>query len=105
MCSLEDIPDVGSVISCWVQQEGKTFQEISNLLKQMYPRKRGLSVRTVKRFCSLHGIHKRLGLSDDQVDRVVKNAINKVSFVIRGSAVNVLIKESVIFLETMYEKI
>ena len=52
-------------------REGKTYEEISNILKDRFPGKRGLSTRSVKRFCSANNLSTRIQME------FIKNEVNK----------------------------
>lgn len=78
MATLESmIPNVFSLISGKVEQR-KTHQQISDELMQLYPGVRGLSARSVRRFCDRHNIHSTSLLSNEDLDRVVLSSIAKV---------------------------
>ena len=56
--------------------QGKTYEEMSQHLKSLYPNlSAGLSARSVRRFCKLYDINK---LSDSEVDSVVGDAVREV---------------------------
>ena len=46
-----------------VVMQGKTHSQVSLLLQEAYPGKRGLSSRSVRRFCLKNGIHAQNRLS------------------------------------------
>ena len=57
--------------------EGKTYENISEILQSSYPLiARGLSGRSVRRFCASHGITKKKGAD---LDLVVAQSISEVS--------------------------
>ena len=63
-----------------VEVEKKTHNEISIILKQVYPEVVGLSERTVRRFCARNNIHSRnRNLSREDLDAVVSSAVAEVS--------------------------
>ena len=64
-------------IAKWVR-EGHTHGRISQFLRSRHPRERGFSERSVRRFCDLHGIHYRSGLTEGQLDDVVGRAVHCV---------------------------
>ena len=56
--------------------EGKTYEIISDILKDEYPSiTRGLSARSVRRFCASNGISKKKGA---QLDAVVAQSVSEV---------------------------
>ena len=78
MSTLETLPGVYSLISKRVKEERRSHKQISEELKVLYPGVRGLSVRSVRRFCDGHDIHTTSRLSDEDLDRVVSSSIAKV---------------------------
>lgn len=57
--------------------EGKTYQEISDILKTAHPSMdRGLSARSVRRFCSSKGISRR---TDAELDAIISESVAQVS--------------------------
>ncbi len=55
-----------------------THKQVTLFLKQMYPGQRGLSVRSVERFCSTNNIHKTSRIDDQSLDQIVSTATNMV---------------------------
>ena len=62
------------VITTWVKQ-GCTYEKISDELKRMFPNTPGLSSRSVRRFCSTHGIKR---MSQEELDDTVKESVSEV---------------------------
>lgn len=58
--------------------QNNTFEEISEILQEEFPDARGLSVKSIKRFCQTHGIKKRGLVSDNELDELLKSAIQQV---------------------------
>ena len=57
--------------------EGKSHEEISEILKATFPIiVRGLSVRSVRRFCSMNDIHR---CKDSRLDEIVEECVSEVS--------------------------
>ena len=57
--------------------EGKSHEEISEILKATYPSIiRGLSVRSVRRFCSMNDIHR---CKDSRLHEIVEECVSEVS--------------------------
>ena len=77
---METIPNVVSVVARKVNDERKTHRQISDELKQQYPGVRGLSSRSVTRFCDVHDIHRNSKLTAGDLDRVVASSIAMVTF-------------------------
>ncbi|XP_068747843.1 uncharacterized protein [Montipora capricornis] len=61
-----------------VQNEGMTLSQISEKLKRCHPNQRGLSERSVRRYCKEHGITRRSNISNEELDDVVRNSVSKV---------------------------
>lgn len=57
---------------------GESYQRISRHLKELYPNRRGLSARSVRRFCSDHGIARRNSLTDYELDQIVSSRVSAV---------------------------
>ena len=55
-----------------------THKQLSDELQRMHPGIRGLSVRSIEKFCRDRGIHKSSCLSIDCVQIAVKEAVSKV---------------------------
>ena len=61
-----------------VVTQQKTNSEISLLLKEAYPGRRGLSLRSVRRFCFKNGIHAQSCLSNDELEQCTKEVVARV---------------------------
>ena len=61
-----------------VEKERWTHVKLSAFLRESYPGMRGVSIRSMERFCSVKGIHKSSRLSKQQLDEAVSDAIAKV---------------------------
>ena len=44
--------------------------------------KRGLSVKSLKRYCHMHEIKRRQNVADNELDEVVKSAVEQVSLLL-----------------------
>ena len=51
-------------------------------LQQLYPGKRGYSIRSLEQFCGENNIHRTARPSSQQLDLAVSRAIEQVSFII-----------------------
>ena len=60
------------------KEEQKSHNQISVKLNGLYPGVRGLSIRSVRRFCEKHDIHATSLLTNEDLDRVVSSSIAKV---------------------------
>jgi hypothetical protein len=76
---LTSLPSVDSMIRRMVVDARCTLPEVSRALKRAFPHvSRGLSVRSVRRYCAVMGIHRTSRLKDSVVDRIVCTCIDKV---------------------------
>ena len=63
------------MVEQWVK-EGHSYEWISDALTAMYPAiERGLSARSVRRYCCKYNIKR---LTDDQLDEVVQESVHEV---------------------------
>ena len=60
-------------------QKENTICDLSDILQQQYPGQRGFSERSIKRFCKEKGIRQRGMISKEQLDNVVKVAVQRYS--------------------------
>ena len=56
-----------------------SYLEILEEIKNHFPDFEGCSLRSLKRFCSQHGIKKQMAVSDEAIDVAVWSAISDVS--------------------------
>ena len=61
--------------------ERKTYDEISRELQCCYPTLRGISARSVRRYCSINGIQRTSRMGDHELHRVVATSISKVRII------------------------
>ena len=61
-----------------VVTQGKTHSEVSLLLEEAFPDKRGLSSRSVRKFCFENGIHLQNRLSNDELEECTKDVVAQV---------------------------
>ena len=57
----------------------KTDSEVSLLLKERFPDKKGFSSRSVRRFCFENGINLRNRLSNDELEQCTRDVVARVS--------------------------
>ena len=62
----------------FVEDDGLSYKQISDILNQMFPGERGLSPMSVKRYCCDVGIHKTSRLNDTDLDVIVTRGIREV---------------------------
>ena len=73
MAAIESLLD-REVVHELVKNSHRTFEEISEVLQAEFPNKRGLSVKSLKRYCHMHEIKRRQKVADNELDEVVKSA-------------------------------
>ena len=61
-----------------VVTQGKTHSQVSLLLQEAYPGKRGLSSQSVRRFCLKNGIHAQNRLSNEELEHYTKQVVARV---------------------------
>ncbi len=78
--ALETIPGAENYIRKRIVEDRATHKVVSEELKLLYPwLSRGLSRRSIRRFCEVHDFHATSRLADTQLDMVVRTSIHKVS--------------------------
>jgi len=77
MAALEDILDE-VFVRRFLIEENNTYEDLLAVIKNRYPNLRGCSLQSVKRFCSCHGIEKRISFANETVDIAVQGAISEV---------------------------
>ena len=60
-------------------KNGSTHKAITEDLRTLYPGVRGISVRSLKRFCAAHQLHSTSRLTDQALDVLVSFAVQTVS--------------------------
>ena len=84
MAALSSIPGIEVELRMRVVEERKSYDAISTELKSSYPHlTRGLSARSVRRYCRELGIHVTPRLSDAHLDRIVASSVAAVREIIR----------------------
>lgn len=78
MAALEEISGIEGFIRRRVEFKRETHEQISEALQQLYPGTKGLSSRSVRRFCNNHNIHATSRLSPPELSRVVSTAVSQV---------------------------
>ena len=71
-----DITFIGNLV-----KEKKSHEEISNILKEAFPREKGFSVRSVRIFCKENEITSKV--KEDDLNVMVKQGIESVSFLVQ----------------------
>ena len=68
-----------SAVYLWRKITGpNSYEDLLVVIKNCYPNLRVCSLRTVKRFCSYHGIKKRMSVADGTVNIAVLGEISEV---------------------------
>lgn len=75
---MEDIDP--QYISYLIQDERRSHGDISQILKRRYPCKKGLSERSVRRFCKEYGITNRSCIDNKSLDKLVHDTVKKVRY-------------------------
>ena len=78
MCTIDKFDDMESFIRYKIEVENCSQKELSALLQQSFPGMKGLSVRSLQRFCSSQDIHRTSRLEEDELDQVVEESVNQV---------------------------
>ena len=86
MAALERIDGVKDWLAQKIITERRSYAHVSKELQELCPHLRGLSSRSIRRFCSNNGIHATSRLTDSQLDRVVASNTSKVSMVNYGDS-------------------
>ena len=80
MATIAEIPGIHAYIKRLVVEERRTYREICTELGRSHPMiKRGLSERSLARFCEMHNIHATSRIPDPVLDTVVRSSVAKVS--------------------------
>ena len=59
-------------------KNGKTYREISEILRGENPTMTGLSERSIRRFCATNNINKKHLYNQENLDEIVDTHMNKV---------------------------
>lgn len=79
MTTISELPGIYASIRRMVVDEQRTHQDVSRELRRSYPTiRRGLSSRSVARFCERHSIHSTSRIADQDLDNVVQRAVQMV---------------------------
>ena len=78
MAAVSQIEGVCDFLKQKIGCERKTYEEISQELRRFHPGTRGLSARSVRRFCADNDITPICKLTEPQLDCVVASSIAKV---------------------------
>ena len=83
---MEVLEGLEDYIRCKIEREQWTHETLSQHLQQSYPGQKGLSLRSVERFCSAKGISKHPKVTEEELDAAVSDAVSKVSYAMCGNA-------------------
>ena len=78
MSAMYSVAVAETAIRRMVLVDGRTHQEVSEELQMLYPGMKGLSSRSVRRFCAKHDIHHTSRLEAQQLVRVVATGVCRV---------------------------
>ena len=59
-----------------------SYSEILEEIKSHFPDFKGCSLRSLKRFCSQHGIKKQMPVSNEATDVAVRSTVSGVSYTV-----------------------
>ena len=80
MTTIAGLPGIYAYIKRLVVDERRTHRDISAELRRSYPMiRRGLSERSVARFCESYDIHATSRIPDQALDTVVRSSVSRVS--------------------------
>lgn len=79
MAVLEKLPGIESIVRHYIVVEKRSYESVSEELKRQYGSIRGLSMRSIRRYCREHDIQQTSRLSQDQLDIVVASNVSKVN--------------------------
>ncbi len=79
MALLEQLPNIESTIRHYVVDDGLSYESVSDELKRQYGSIRGLSIRSIRRYCREHEIRQTSRLTQEQLDMVVASNVSKVN--------------------------
>ena len=79
MALLNSIPGIEQLLQQKVIVERMSYHAISSELGELYPNiARGLSPRSVRRFCNQIGVRRTSRLQANELDRVVSTCVSEV---------------------------
>lgn len=98
MATLESIPGAGSLVKKLVLEEKRSHSYVSEVLKAVFPYvSRGLSWRSVRRYCERNNVHRTSRLQDCVVDRLVLTNIQKVCYIVSNLSKEIMPCETCMF--------
>ena len=74
MAALENILDEVFVPHL-LMEENNSYEDLLMVIKNRYPNLRACGLRSIKRFCSYHGVNKRMSVADGTVDIAVEGRL------------------------------
>lgn len=78
MATLATLPGIEDFMKQKVVVERQSYESVSDELRRTNPSMRGLSSRSIRRFCAERGIRATSRLNDAQLDKVVATSVAKV---------------------------
>ena len=89
MATISEIPGIYAYIRRMVIDEQRMHQDVSRELRRSHPTiRRGLSARSVARFCERHNIHSTSRITDQDLDNVVQRSVRMVRGVLTCLTLN-----------------
>ncbi len=80
MATIESLPGAFILITRMIVDDRMTHKQASDEIKRCYPTvTRGISERSVRRFCDDNGIHVTSRLSDMELDNRIRVCVARVS--------------------------
>ena len=77
---MEALAEIEDFIRQKVEIQNWTHKQVSDLLKKRSANMRGLSERSVRRFCACKGIHRTSRIDDQTLRERVTKAVSMVSY-------------------------
>lgn len=76
MATLASISGIQSLVTRLIVEDKKSHRQVSD---ELYPTSRGLSPRSIRRFCEAFGIHATSRIRDSDLDASIRRCITRVS--------------------------
>ena len=73
LCSVASTEEISNLI-----QQGFTYEDISNHYSSLYPSQKGLTIRSVRRFCSVNNINRNVPMGKKEIESVIRTSIDEL---------------------------
>ena len=81
MAAITSCPGAYNLIFQMVVNEKRSHKYVSEKMKRMFPHlSRGLSIRSIRRYCAAKNIHSTSRLPDYAIETIVKMSVDRVCF-------------------------